>query len=330
MTRLKILLPSALLVLFCLGYSAYWLYTAQTLKTRLNDWAAGERAQGREVAWAHLALSGFPFRFELTADDIVYERIGERGRLVWRAPKITAIAQSYALGHIIFIAPGKHDLVFTPRDGTPARHYEISADEARASVVGAGFLRFERLSMEVRGFDGRGLSGSVAGKRLTAATFMFQARVIPSVRKDSGKDSGAELKNDLQIAFSGENIRLFGALAEQVAPLLPPAISHADAQGIFQNRVTKGRLVSLVAWRDWVIKGGKFKFEEANIVAKPLNLRAHGEMGLDRNAELSGKLTLRLGGYNALIDGLVATPPGRPRLGTDHQADAARLCGGRR
>jgi hypothetical protein len=311
-SRSRIFFPSALLLLFCAAYIAYWFYATHEIRQRLERWVATEHAQGREAGWTELKIAGFPFRFEIYAKGVIYQRDGERGRLTWRGTHVTALARAYAPHHVIFKAPGRHELSFQPHDGSETRHYEFTAQKAEASLVGGGFFRFDRLVMDVGQLVMMERGKAVMQAKRLVLRAETSSQPPPAETDDGDKERESDenhstAKNHLAAAIVGEDILLEGNFAASIPANLPPKIARLEGKGIFVDRIPEGRLLSLAKWRDWAVAGGRLSLAQLDVEWEPIDIRAGGLLGLDASEQITGKLNMRVGGFAVMVDALQAS-----------------------
>ncbi len=100
----------ALLVLILLvvgGWSGYWWYLSNQIRTQLAATGTRLEAAGWTVEHAEPRIAGWPFRFHITLNDLTVT--GPSGHGV-RTPSLEAEANAYGIDHWVLVAPAGLDL----------------------------------------------------------------------------------------------------------------------------------------------------------------------------------------------------------------------------
>ncbi len=112
---------------FAVVYSGYWVVGWQGALRAIPAWAEDRRAEGWQVDYSDLAVRGFPSRFDTTLSDLAVA--DPRTGWAWEGDFFQLLALSYRPNHLIAVLPPAHAL------STPLARYEITQDQARASLV---------------------------------------------------------------------------------------------------------------------------------------------------------------------------------------------------
>ncbi|PIE13539.1 MAG: hypothetical protein CSA70_04495 [Rhodobacterales bacterium] len=115
------------IVVFALGYSAYWAVGARGARAGFETWFDARRAEGWQADYTALDLKGFPNRFDTTLTRPVLAD-PETG-LSWQAPFLQIFALAYRPNHIIAVWPKQQSFA------TPLARYDVTSDDLRASLV---------------------------------------------------------------------------------------------------------------------------------------------------------------------------------------------------
>lgn len=126
-SRWGLFLPVTLFALLVAAYTAYWVIARNVLNENVDTWVATERAGGAVVEFSSKKMSGYPFLFELTIDDPVYQPNSvER----WEGKRMIASMQPWNWNHIIVRSPGTNRVT----DASGIRHTVDLDDKAAGSV----------------------------------------------------------------------------------------------------------------------------------------------------------------------------------------------------
>jgi hypothetical protein len=96
-SRFWLFAPFVLLALTAAGWTTTWLMICDRTTRAIDDWLAGEAAQGRQWACPGRTVGGFPFRIEVSCASVSLQRAD--GRLT--LGPVIAVAQVYRPRHII-------------------------------------------------------------------------------------------------------------------------------------------------------------------------------------------------------------------------------------
>lgn len=194
-SRLGLFLPLTLFVLLVAAYSAYWVIAKNILEENIDTWIATERAGGTVVEFSSKQMSGYPFLFQLTVNDPVYQANGDAR---WEGKQMIASMQPWNWNHIILRSPGANRV--TDRAGI--RH-TIELDSKSA-----GSLSWNETGMRRAGLMINDAPALIDG----AAMHLKELSVNLAPRSES--------PDDLMIAVQWEQIDL------QDAPLFAPWLGN--------------------------------------------------------------------------------------------------------
>lgn len=100
--------PFILLLIVMAGWSVWWFYLADQVKTRLEAQVDGMRAAGWQVTYTKLSMSGWPFRLRAEADHVSFDAPSGHGVA---GPQLVAQATAWNPDKWVLIAP--HGLTVT-------------------------------------------------------------------------------------------------------------------------------------------------------------------------------------------------------------------------
>ncbi len=270
------------------AYSAYWFQVAGAIEPGIAAWAEERRAEGLEVAYDGVSVSGFPFRLVVTVRQPSIGRPHPTRAWRWRGAALAAVAQPWNFRHLILSLDGRHRLAYLSQGVW--RELSARAEVPMVSVVLGHDGQLERFAIDLQGLE---VTASGWSERLEAKRVQLHGRQIAD-RAEAAPPGPREL-----------SLR-----AEEVT--LPPEVRTVLGQRItaFKLRLTLlGSLPeaplaeALAAWRD---DGGTVEVHELVIDWGPLALEASGTLALDAEMRPMGAAIARLKRFGELIDRLHA------------------------
>ncbi len=177
--RKKVFLPVVFAVLLLLAWSGYWFVAANVVKNKAHQQAELLQKKGYDVSFSDLGVSGWPYRFVLTASNLqITQAKGAMPASAEALGLVTSLlrvhAMAWNLSHLIIevpqpvriLAPQGEELIY-------------SAQLTRSSLVFAdGDLA--RLSLEIK----EPVLQTIAGETLLSAN-MLEAHLRAGTDKDS-------------------------------------------------------------------------------------------------------------------------------------------------
>lgn len=303
----RVLLPTALLLVLALAWSAAWVYLRDRTDRMLTRAMADQAAQGRTLTCQDRSLGGYPFRLELRCRDARLEVARDKSRVVATAPALLVVAQVYDPRHLILELTGPM-AVATPDDGRSA---VVTWRTAEASLV-TGDGPPERGDLV--------LDGLSATLDADPAPVLGDAHLDFHARRAAGQDPDAESAGTPNQGAgdrsAGDRIALSDSAYDVVARLDAASIPALDAslggtqpvKAEFQGTVTHlgafGPAPLPDRLKTWAEQGGAMQVVLARLDRGPSALRAQGEVSLDRQGRPSGQLTVALAGVQELGGGL--------------------------
>ncbi len=279
-----IVMPTAILVLFGLIWSAFWYWSATTAEATITAWRAHEAAAGRVYGCATTGFGGYPFRIEVECAEPSVD--DPATALSIRARNLLAVAQVYDPTLVIGEVVGP--LTVAPLGGSPTAKMDWTL--AQASLRGKPAAP-ERLSIVI---DKPNLAAAPSGAPLAIADHMeFHGRFAPgSAPGHPALDLALDLKN-------------------ATAPALAPAL------GTFAPLVSASSDLSLVArlsgasdltpkpWeqrlRELQAAGGRLEITDARLQQGDLIATATGALSLSDRGTLNGDVRLTIVNFAKII-----------------------------
>lgn len=270
------------------AYSAYWFQVAGAIEPGIAAWADERRAEGFEVAYGGVSVSGFPFRLVVTVHQPSIGRPHPTRAWRWRAPALAAVAQPWNFRHLILSLDGRHRLAYLSQGVW--RELSARAEVPMVSVVLGRDGQVERFAIDLQGLEA---SASGWSERLKAKRVQLHGRQIAD---------GAEAAppGPRELSLRAEEV----TLPPEVRTALGPRITAFKLRVTLLGSLPEAPLAeALAAWRD---DGGTVEVRELVIDWGPLALEASGTLALDAEMRPMGAAIARLKRFGKLIDTLHA------------------------
>ena len=284
-SRLWLYAPFVLVAVAVVAWSAYWFGTRQALIQAVEAEVARLHTDGYELSWANRQVGGYPFRLDVT---LVDPQLRTPGGWTVSCPRLEAEAFLHSPGHWIMATP--KGFTFSPAKGGPV--------EVRGSTLRASFQDLTRrppsVSMEGVGLRFKSLDAGKAFALTRAARLELHLRPGPD-------HQGAVF------------FRLEGGLPTPGTALgqwagSQPVSAEADA--------LLNALDHAGTTKDWSAAGGAIRVRHAVASAGSITARTSGQLTLDPQGQISGKLPLSLSkGDTALGHQDLVFDGGHSRLG---------------
>lgn len=297
-SRTGLFLPSILLLVLALAWSAAWLFIRSRAEAEMDGWIAAEGRAGRTWTCADRSLTGFPFRLELRCATVSFARSDGRFSL----GRLTALVQVYDPRHGILDVQGP----FRVEQG------ELSADVAWDSLEGSfhgASGGFTRASLVVEA-----PKGSVRGAQPDPVGFSLK-HLEAHARPAPGR---FESEGAVDLSLRAEQVSL--PVADAFLGNAAPADLALDAT---LNRATSLRSGpvkgELERWRQ---AGGGLDIALLSLAKGDRRLQGKGTLALDDAHRPAGRLELRAAGLEALVGQVMGQ-----RLGAEKGALIGNLVG---
>jgi len=231
--------PYILAVLLAAGWCGWWFYGVGQLQVAMDREAKTLAGRGVDVRWENRKVTGFPFRFMVTLDNV---SIRERDGWSLTAPRIEAEAAAYNVGHWVAVAP--QTVSFARSDG--AKAFTVSGDILRMSASHLGD-KPPKVSVE-------GVRMKLSGTTPFAVIDRFELHLTPDPAAQSGRlslriDKAQPAPDTLLARIAGGKGVIVGLEA-----------------GLAQTPGLKGAGVE-AALRNWASAGGALNITQGGIQA---------------------------------------------------------------
>lgn len=262
-------------------YSVWWLVLADRIEDGIAAWASARRAEGYEVAYESLSVTGFPYRVEVT---IRHPALGRPENPVpwrWQGETLVGNVLPYDLDHIVLRARGPHHIAYG------RERLELVPETARASIVFADEA-LDRLSAEMT-------EVTAAGSAPSARIGLVQLHA----RRAPGGPPG-----EAEIALRVEHLRAPALTGTPLGDAVDLLVAQAHLDGAAERAHRAGLDAALVAWQP---ETAGMAIDNLVLDWGPLRVEAAGQLALDAAHRPSGELATRIRGHDRLIDALVAS-----------------------
>ncbi len=287
-TRLAVA-AALLLLLLSAAVTGSWLWARQALDHGIAQWRAEQIERGYAIDYHGPEFGGFPFALSVLFD--APQVVTTQG-LTWRGPTISGAAKLWDPFTIDLRFPGLHRLSLAEGDET--QQAEITAETASGRVVLQSDGKVASASIDLGLLQASGdLLEPIALQRLTA-------RLGPL------RPGNADALEELDL------------IGEVLAVQLPPGrggplgdeLGRLSFDSTLVGGIPPGKpQQALPAWRD---RGGRWRFHRLAALWGPLDLQAHGRLGLDEALRPAGDFETTLKGADRIIERLVTAGEIKP------------------
>jgi len=275
-----IVVPTAILVLLGLIWSAFWYWSTTAAEATMTAWRAREAAAGRVYGCATTQFGGYPFRLEI---DCAEPSVDDRAAaLSIRARNLAAVAQVWDPTLVIGEILGP--LTVAPLGGSPTATVEWTL--AQASLRGTPGAA-ERLSIVI---DKPSLAAAPSGGPIAAAEHLeFHGRfAAESTPGHPVVDLALDLRNATAPALG-----TLGPLASASTDLSVVAVLRGASD--FAPKPLGQHLREIQA------ANGRLDITNARLQQGDLIATATGALGLTARGTLTGDLRLTVVNFTKLI-----------------------------
>lgn len=300
MPRSRRYLYLGLVVLLAIGgWTGFWFFLAGKVRDGVDNWVAQQAAQGIEVAYTGLEVGGYPYRIEVTVENLTASGPHLPGRGALAVPKLTVLSLPWNPNLLVARLDGEVLFRWTDPKGIEQRAtYNAASTGISVGLAGGRLDRFA--------FSGDQpvlVSSAMAGP-LSAKTFEVHGRRLEggTAPASGGTAPTAPLLGEL--AIDGE------------AVTLPPDPRNPLGQQVEKLALTLGLAGPLPAIAPgmapraildaWAQGGGTLEMTRCDLKWGSLNLTLTGSFSVDREMRPLGAVSGRIGGLDPLIDAGVA------------------------
>ena len=273
----RIVLIFGLFVLGVLLYSAYWHYLARSAPKLVHEYTEAWRRQNIEANFSQVNVSGYPYRLEVSLDDIEARFATNLNHVALAMPNVKLTAHPWNLKHWVGVSRApSHTMI-----GLGERALGVEVGRSRASLVLGEQMRTERFSLEMNDVVLQSVSGQASGA-------LDQLQV--------------HLRNPPLAALSQE----IGVLADNVRVRnIGTAQQSFDIDGLVMEAKLSGP--ALVGWdvaslNRWRAGGGILEIQNLQVSAGGLGVVFSGTIALDALFRPIGAGTVVIDGYRELLE----------------------------
>jgi len=263
------------------AYTGYWFYAADRVDEEIHAWIADKENSGYQIEYSDLQVGGFPYRFQINiADPRIRAPLSDGG---WFAhlDAVQANALPYDFSHWIVSFAGP--LVIEGEETV-----RINATTARFSRKSNSEGETVRIGAEVSELSIRAITGTEP-QITDIETLLLSGQV--------GDD------NSLRIRVEATGLH---ASSSEVAENVRVAFGDTGELARMAFQVTEWRALALEGDAGvWSRAGGVVRVEDAELSWGPAHLTGEGDVTLDTQARLDGRLSVRITDPDALADALV-------------------------
>lgn len=255
--------PLGGMILLCILWSGYW-YVAFTKAKELAENQRQElRSKGFQLECAQESRGGFPFRFEFQCESASLNFTSNNETLNLQSAKILAVAQAYNPSHVLLLIDGP-----TLINRTKTNFATLAHDRALVSITFNRAGEWD-VSSEFPNVNAQGLFSSLS--------LNFYARHI---------------KDKLDLAANAETMVVLGPNNSLNSITKAEIIAHASA-AVLNTQSPLDYAAST---------GDPITISSLKISAGPVNFDAQGEVFLDSDHRLNGKLSSETNDIDGLLN----------------------------
>lgn len=302
----QIVWPLVLVLVIAGGWSAYWFIASTTAGEILDRVLVRQKAKGLVISCANRHISGYPFKFLLTCDQLKVVRETSSRLTSLTASRLVVVVRAYDFNHMIAELYGPFDISRgRKRDANSTVVETRKLFYGTAKTVTASLILKNRVLKEataiVRGLKGTLVEYSNRTTPQNIATSLEEAIVHIRSTGDTSKPVGpykvaGVLKEFLLVGGSANFQSDKGTRLDDVNVRMN--ISNAP------YRLSGKPLDWLKLWK---ANAGEAKIIEASATSGELKIKGSGQFNLDDLGRVQGVLNNRMTGLDDLIKQLVAS-----------------------
>lgn len=275
--RLGLIIPWAIFLAACLGWTIYWNVMARGAQGALEATLANARARGAEITLAQMRAEGFPLQLALDLGQAHYASADRKLRA--EAAHLVMHVDLTAPGHVMFEPRGA--ITLTRADKTQ----DIAGDVLLISLRYADNA-LARASVEAQNLRIRDTNRNALD--FAARSFVANARPDP---RDPASSQAALLIADATLGAPAQGAEALGTNVQSI-----------DAALVFERAAA---LPNIEAWRQ---AGGVARIEGLRVHWGAIEAQASGRLALDEARRVSGSLDMRAADAAALLGALAQSP----------------------
>lgn len=271
--------PFIVLGLIAIGWSAFWFYARGKSEEILDRLIAREAGLGRAWTCQDRTISGFPFRFEARCSAIALAANRADGQLGITSGPLVLLAQIYNPQHILLQAKGPALVTAPDGERTTLRW---SSYESSFFLNG---LDPDRLSTVITDPVVEGGSGDLPFR---AASLEIHARRNPT-------RPASDAVTDIALKARAASLPVLDAYAGNSAPADIDLTASITRSLVFRTGIKPANLDL------WQASGGRAEIARLAIAKETAKLETRGELGLDEQRRLTGRLETSATGLERIL-----------------------------
>ncbi len=290
---------AGVLVILLGGYTAYWFTLATATEAGIEDWREAARGDGMVLRHRGVSVGGYPFRLEVTLEAPALTYAAPDGVTTLSAAETVAVAMPWRPNHILARSNGPLRIDWAPPGA--AALVTATANEAEASLYLGDDGQPLRGALDLHAIAGDGPAGAFSAAR--AQLHLRRARqagatadpAAGATAESPAPDDGVPASYDAAL-----QVDLLQLPEGAAPPELGREIETLDLVATFRGEWPPGPPPeALAAWR---AAGGVVDVTDLKLVWGPASLASEGSLTVDEEMRPLGAFTVRLGGYEALLD----------------------------
>lgn len=312
---MRFIILAAALVALIGGYTFYWFALADATGQGIEDWRQAARADGIVLRYRGVSVGGYPFRLEVEMEAPSLSVTGPDGTTTLSAESVQAVAQPWQPGHVLarsngplridWSLPSPAGVGDAAAAGPAVAHATAHEAEASLRIVDPGEVA--RAALDLHGIAGESPAGPFSAAR--AQLHLRRPPTAPDAERGPAADDGPAAPDRgvppvYQAALQLDLVRLPEGMAP---PELGQEIETLDLAATLRGEGLTGRQppggfpAALAAWRD---AGGVVDVTELKLAWGPMTMASEGSITVDEEMRPLGAFTVRLGGYEKLLDAI--------------------------
>jgi hypothetical protein len=291
-SRFWLYAPFTLLLGFSAVWTGFWFYGRGKVVEEMDKALARVAASGQTLTCPDRKIGGFPFRMEVTCTNAAFGGPSQQGPISGTIGTVIVTARALDPTAVIGVLQGPL-LIDMPQGTTKAEW-----SEARISIRASG-MSLGSADLVIKGLSVDGAAPNMPGGRVAIKIKDLESHI----RQKPSSVSGNQADYDLVTKIVGLTSASIPALADSTGIDL-----EMQATATRFPLQPSGKADALLdAWRD---AGGLVTVVLAKLGEGNASAEAKGELKLDANRMLAGKLDLALVNLDKVADKLALEVPG--------------------
>jgi len=283
-------LPFAVLVVIAAAWSVFWVMAARRADAVITAWLQDEARRGRIHGCGSRTSGGYPFRIEVRCTDPSVQLTTAQPPRVLKAKELRGVAQVYDPGLIIAEISGP---LAVSEPGQPTA-WQADWRLAQASLRGVAG-RPERLSVVFDGLSLERVDGERPETWAAANHLEFHLRRNPAAPSD---------KPRLDFAAQMAGATVPGAPLLRGKPLDGEVTALVSGLNDLTPKPVPLRL------KEWQAAGGRLEVTRLRLQQGDAVAVAAGDVGLSAAGRPDGAFTVRMAGFDRLVQELAGSQQG--------------------